>query len=127
VRVQGRFILVAVAVVLLAMAVAAQAERGRGTANIRSKVVIHKLTPNVASGQLSANVNECEARRPVHLFREGGAGQPDVRVGKDITNEKGIWEIREPLPAGSYFAEVGLDRKGDFLCDQDNSPPVSLP
>ena len=117
-----------VAMLSLVVAVGAQAKRGGSTpVNVGSKLVIHELTPNRARGEVSAKVNECEAKRTVVLFAISNGAGPDVRVGKDITSEKGIWEIREPLASGPYTAVVGMDRKGDFLCDLDHANPVTLP
>jgi hypothetical protein len=113
-----------VAVLSLALAVGAQAKRGGGAVDVPNKVVIHKLTPTVASGEVSAKVNECTAKRKVSLVR---LNPEYVVVGHDTTNEKGNWDIREPLTPGSYSAMVGIDRVGDFRCDQVHSHPVDLP
>lgn len=97
------------AALLLTLGIAGAAER------IHSKVNIKSIDPDAVKGVVTSSEEACERGRTVKLYysapRSRGQGE-EVLIGKDKTNKKGKWQLKDGFVIGHYHAVVPKEKLG---------------
>ncbi|MFN8161769.1 MAG: hypothetical protein U0R52_12085 [Solirubrobacterales bacterium] len=62
--------------------------------------------PTGAHGKVTSPRAVCKAKRKVVLYMRLPQPQGKVRIGSDLTDGKGRWNVAHPLLKGDYFAKV---------------------
>lgn len=112
-------------VVLLTLALCTSAE----ATSFNSTIAIGKALP-LYHGKVRARAQSfCEPDRRVVLFQK--VSGPDVKIGKDRTDEKGKWTIEVPVadlePGQKYFAFVRAENLGNQInCEKATSDIVTF-
>lgn len=94
-----------------------------------SRVTI-KWAPKVTAfkGLVGSDLARCRARRVVVVFKARKG--PDKKIGKDLTNRRGKWEVDVRRAQGRYYAKarrkVIPTYNGQHICQADRSPTIRV-
>jgi hypothetical protein len=115
-----------VSIALLALLVPAASAKAPTSYN--STITVGKAIP-LYHGQVRSRLqSNCEPDRRVRLYKK--VPGPDVRVGRDRTNQRGKWTIEVPAmdlkPGQKYYATVLAQKLGNQIyCQFDRSDVVT--
>ena len=115
-----------VSIALLALLVPAASAKAPTSFN--STITIGKALPLYHGKVRSRTQSNCEPDRRVRLYKK--VSGPDVRVGRDRTDEAGKWKIKVPngdlKPGQRYYATVLAQKPGNQIyCQFDRSDTVT--